>query len=61
MSMGECHMDKNEELDSELAFMEVMRRYRAVKESGDPEAIRIAEEELREHVRGEFVRNSEQE
>lgn len=54
-------MDNNneQELDSELAFMEAMRRYRSVKESGDPEAIHEAEEALREHVRSEFTQKNE--
>lgn len=50
-------MKSNNELESELAFLEAQRRFKQARESGDPEAIREAEDAWRAMVRGELVRN----
>ena len=48
-------MEDEEELKSELEFMEAMRAYRRARESGDDEAIREAENAWREQVRKELI------
>lgn len=52
-------MQNNTELEAELAFLEVQRRYRQARESGDPEAIKEAEEAWRAMVRAELVRKED--
>lgn len=51
-------MQNNQELESELAFMEAMRRYRQAKESGSAEDIQKAEDAWREQVRSELAGRS---
>ena len=48
-------MDNDEELKSELEFMEAMRAYRRARESGDATAMREAEDAWREQVRSELI------
>ncbi|MBR3226399.1 MAG: hypothetical protein IKF78_13850 [Atopobiaceae bacterium] len=48
-------MEGEEELRSELEFMEAMRAYRRARESGDAEAIQKAEDAWRQQVRDELI------
>lgn len=50
-------MQTNDESDSELAFLNAMQTYRRARESGDPKAIKEAEDAWREQVRKEMVQN----
>lgn len=51
-------MQDNQELESELAFMAAMRRYRQAKESGSAKDIQEAEDAWREQVRSELTGRS---
>lgn len=48
-------MQSNNELEAELSFLEAQRRFKQARESGDPEAIREAEDAWRAMVRGELL------
>lgn len=50
-------MEESRELKSELEFLDAMHAYRRARESGDPQAIKDAEDAWRDQVRREMIQN----